>query len=78
MTKDERRAIRLAQQKYPSELRVSPQLVPCDHFWLEVKTKGVVTAVCKFRGCQKKYVFTMEEWGALAQAGRALNKPVRV
>jgi len=54
-------------------------LVPCNHFWLEVKTSGqTVTALCKHRGCQKKGTFTMNEWGALAQEGRCLNKPVRV
>lgn len=54
-------------------------LVPCNHFWLEVRTIGQqVTALCKFRPCQKKHVFTMEEWGKLAQEGRCLNKPVRV
>lgn len=54
-------------------------LVPCDHFWLEMRTSGgVVTAVCNRRGCRIRGTFSMEEWGALAQEGRCLNKPVRV
>jgi hypothetical protein len=54
-------------------------LVPCDHYWLEVKTAGgKVIAICKHRYCKQRGEFTMEQWGALAEEGRALNKPVRV
>lgn len=68
-----------SEHKYPSSLLQKLALIPCDHFWLEVKTSGqVVTAICKFRGCQQRMRFSMEEWGELAQVGRALNKPVRV
>lgn len=55
------------------------KLVPCEHYWLEVLTRGqMVTALCKHFHCRKKQVFTMEEWGYLAEEGKALNKPVRV
>jgi hypothetical protein len=54
-------------------------LVPCQHYWLEVRThNGTVTALCKFYKCRQRGTFTMEEWAALAEAGQALNKPVRV
>lgn len=54
-------------------------LVPCHHFWLEVKaTPTGVIALCKYRGCQKRREFSMDEWNALAVEGRALNKPTRV
>ena len=54
-------------------------LVPCNHFWLEVKAGGGrIIAVCKYYGCRKRGEFTMEEWGKLAEDGKALNKPVRV
>lgn len=56
-------------------------LVPCDHFWIEVHTslaKDTVTAICKHKGCRKTMRFSMENWERLAQAGRCLNKPIRV
>ena len=54
-------------------------LVPCNHFWLETGWKsGNMIAICKYYGCRKRGEFTMEEWDALAEEGRALNKPVRV
>jgi len=54
-------------------------LVPCDHYWLEVKTANeIVTAICKYYHCRRRGQFTMEEWHQLAEQKRALNKPVRV
>lgn len=54
-------------------------LVPCNHFWLEVKaTAAEIIAICKFMGCRKRGTFSHEAWGNLAKAGHALNKPVRV
>lgn len=55
------------------------KLVPCQHFWLEVKSGGgKIIAICKWPKCRQRGEFTMEEWNALALDGRALNKPVRV
>jgi hypothetical protein len=77
----------MANEHVPPDIPVDPYerkpkltLVPCDHFWLEVRTvpNQVVIAICNRRGCRKRGTFTMEDWGALAQEGRALNKPVRV
>lgn len=52
-------------------------LVPCSHFYLEMRTANRrVISLCKF--CRKRFEWTMEEWGHLVEAGRALNKPVRV
>jgi hypothetical protein len=66
-------------QRYPSLMLQPLKMVPCDHFWLEVRTQGhQVTAICKFRHCRITQRFTMEEWGKLAEEGRCLNKPVRV
>jgi hypothetical protein len=54
-------------------------LVPCNHFWLEVKAgNGRIIAICKYYGCRKRGEFDMAEWDRLAVDGRALNKPVRV
>jgi hypothetical protein len=54
-------------------------LVPCTHYWLEVKAGGGrIIAICKFMGCRKRGEFTLTEWDELAQQGNAINKPQRV
>ena len=54
-------------------------LVPCSHFWCEMKTQNqVVTAICNKRGCKARGAFSMSEWEVLALNNQAINKPVRV
>lgn len=51
----------------------------CRHFWLEMKTThGKVIAICKHYACRRRAEFTLEEWTRQAEAGQALNKPIRV
>lgn len=71
----------MANESFDQVIRVRPTLtlIPCNHFWLEVRTmNGEVTAVCKHKGCKKKEVFSLQQWSELAHAGRCLNKPIRV
>jgi len=56
---------------------MSLTLVPCEHYWLECRTRpGQIVAVCKF--CKKRGEFNEAEWLGLANMGQAINKPVRV
>lgn len=55
------------------------ELVPCDHFWLEVAVRaGKIIAVCEHYRCRKRGEFTPEEWGQLAVQGKAKNRPIRL
>lgn len=53
-------------------------LVPCDHYWLAVHYGAGVTAICKYRGCQKRGYFSQDVWNQMKAEGYALDKPTRV
>ena len=52
-------------------------LVPCDHFWLEMKRENEkVIALCKWPKCRERGEFTFKEWAIIVFESRGQNKVV--